>query len=247
MKNPEHEIPQGKSNKFNPKYFQKSSLNEKDRVGKEERRLIAKDRPRRVRIFKNDFLERLTLVRLRTIFIFWIPVGVFLVYRSYNQYGLSPNTYLVILFIGLLTWSLAEYLIHRYIFHLKPSSDFARKVVYSAHGNHHDDPFDPLRGVMPIMPAILYASILYGVFYLIIPGIYLDAFFAAFLIGYLLYDGIHYYTHHGRPKYKLGKFLKRVHLVHHVHDNVMFGISSPLWDHVFSTYRKKGYRAPKEF
>lgn len=247
MKKSENDVSQARPNKFNPQYFQKSPLGEKERVNKEERRLISKDRPGRVRIFKNDFLERLTLVRLRTIFMVWIPVGIFLFYRSNTQYALGLNTYLLILVIGLLVWSLAEYLIHRYVFHLKPKSNFARKVVYSAHGNHHDDPFDPLRGVMPIMPAVLYATIFYGFFYLIIPGMYLDAFFAAFLIGYLLYDGIHYYTHHGRPKYRLGKFLRRVHLVHHVHDDVMFGISSPLWDLVFSTYRKRGYLAPKEF
>jgi len=247
MKNTENEAPQGKTNKFNPQYFQESSLQEEVRVDQEEHRLISKDRPSRVRIFENDFLESLTLVRLRTIFIVWIPVCIFLFYRSMTHYDLDLNTYLLILFIGLLTWSLAEYLIHRYVFHLKPSSDFGRKVVYSAHGNHHDDPFDPLRGVMPILPAILYASILYSFFYLIVPAMYLDAFFAAFMLGYLLYDGIHFYTHHARPKYKLGKYLRRVHLVHHVHDDVMFGISSPLWDWVFSTYRKRGYQVPKEF
>jgi len=232
---------------FNPLYFQEPTAPESERVDKEEKRLINRVRPERVRIFANEFLESLTLVRWQTIFIVWLPVIGFFYYLSFKNFDLSLSAYMANFFLGLLTWTLAEYLIHRFPFHLKPKSKWARKVVYSAHGNHHDDPFDPLRGVMPIVPAAIYIGILYGLFFLIIPSQFLHAFFASFLIGYLLYDGIHYYTHHARPKTKLGKYLKRIHLIHHVHDGVMFGISSPLWDLVFGTYHKRGYRPPKEF
>lgn len=232
---------------FNPKYFQKSTERETLRVKREEKRLIERNRPQRVRIFENDFLESLTLVRWQTIFYVWVPVIIYLFYLSYRDFKLSITTYLITFILGLLIWSLVEYLIHRFPFHVKPKSKLGRQIVYSAHGNHHDDPFDPLRGVMPIAPAILYISILYGLFYVIIPMKFLNAFFASFLIGYLLYDGIHYYTHHGKPKSKLGKYLRRIHLVHHVHDDVMYGISSPLWDILFGTYKKRGYKAPKEF
>jgi len=227
--------------------FEKVIAVESERVKKEEKRLITEERPQRARIFENDFLERLTLVRLQTIFIFWVPVIIYLYYRSYMTYDLSLGRYALLTVGGILLWSLAEYLIHRYPFHWQPKNKFGRQLVYSMHGNHHDDPFDPLRGVMPIVPAIIYVSALYGLFSLLTPAIYLDGLFAAFLIGYLLYDGIHYYTHHAKPKNALGKYLRRVHLVHHVHDDVMFGISSPLWDVIFGTYLKKGYRPPKEF
>lgn len=232
---------------FNPLYFQDPSGPEDERVKKEEQRLIKKERPRRVRIFKNDYLESLTLVRWQTIFIVWVPFIAFLYYHSYTNYHLSTATYAISFVAGILVWSLAEYLIHRFPFHLKPKSKWGRQIVYSAHGNHHDDPFDPLRGVMPIAPAAIYIAILYGLFYLVVPAQLMNAFFASFLIGYLLYDGIHYYTHHARPKHKLGKYLKKIHLIHHVHDDVMFGISSPLWDIIFRTYHKRGYRTPDEF
>jgi len=213
----------------------------------EERRLITEERPQRVRIFKNDFLERLTLVRWQTIFKFWVPVIFVLLYVGNKNYDLSFSTNAGLVLMGMLVWSLAEYLIHRYPFHWSPENQFGKQLVYSMHGNHHDDPFDPLRGVMPIAPAIIYVLILYGLFSLIVPAQFLQVFFAGFLIGYLCYDGIHYFTHHGKPKSKIGKYLRRVHLVHHVHEDSMFGISSPLWDFVFGTYIKKGYKPPKEF
>ena len=227
--------------------FEKPVVEETERVRKEEKRLITEERPQRARIFESDFLEKLTLVRPQTIFMVWVPVIIYLYYRNYSMHALSLGTYAALTVGGILLWTLAEYLIHRYPFHWQPKNKFGRQLVYSMHGNHHDDPFDPLRGVMPIVPAIFYVSILYGLFYLVTPMMYLDALFAAFLIGYLLYDGIHYYTHHAKPKNKLGKYLRRVHLIHHVHDDVMFGISSPLWDIVFGTYLKKGYKPPKEF
>ena len=218
-------------------------LSEKD----EERRLITEDRPERVRIFKYDFLERLTLVRWQTIFKVWIPVILFLIYLGNHNFHLSLSQNMITIFLGILSWTLAEYVIHRFPFHWSPDNKFGKQLVYSMHGNHHDDPFDPLRGVMPIVPAIIYISILYGLFSLILPTQYLQVFFAGFLVGYLLYDGIHYYTHHAKPKNKIGKYLRRVHLVHHVHEDSMFGISSPLWDFVFGTYIKKSYKVPKEF
>ena len=213
----------------------------------EIKRLITHERPQRVRIFKNDFLESLTLVRWQTIFKFWVPVIIFLIFLGNKNYHLNFLINVALLFLGILIWTLAEYLIHRYPFHWSPESEWGKRLVYCMHGNHHDDPFDPLRGVMPVAPAIFYVSILYGLFYLVTPSQFLQVLFAGFLIGYLAYDGIHYYTHHAIPKNKIGKYLRRVHLVHHVHDNSMYGISSPLWDIVFGTYVKKGYKIPKEF
>ncbi|MGZ3789823.1 MAG: sterol desaturase family protein [Bacteriovorax sp.] len=213
----------------------------------EEKRLISGDRPQRVRIFENDFLERLTLVKWQTIFMVWPPVIIFLIYfgNAHHQLSLAQN--ITSLFLGVLSWTFAEYMIHRFPFHWSPKSKWGKQLVYSMHGNHHDDPFDPLRGVMPIVPAIFYITILYGLFSLFIPSPFLYIFFGGFLIGYLMYDGIHYFTHHAKPKSKMGKYLRRVHLVHHVHEDSMFGISSPLWDLVFGTYIKKNYKVPKEF
>ncbi len=60
--------------------------------------------------------------------------------------------------------------------------------------------------------------------------------FAGFLIGYLIYDYMHYYLHHAVPKTKLGKSLREQHMRHHFQDHRFgYGVSSPLWDAVFRT------------
>ena len=194
---------------------------------------------KRVRIFNNNFLEKFSLVNWYTPFIFWIPASLFLFINNIRMYNLLPREYFVIFILGVLTWTLAEYLIHRYLFHYRCRSKLGKKIVYIMHGNHHEDPGDPLRGVMPIIPAAFYLSILYGMFYLIIPIECLDAFFSSFIIGYLMYDGAHFYTHHAKPKTRVGKYLRKMHLIHHVRDDIIFGISSPLWDYLFGTISKR--------
>lgn len=212
----------------------------------EEQRLKTEKRFARVRIFENDFLESLTLVEYHTIFKVWIPVILILISIGNYQYHLSFKTNLFWIFFGVLVWSLAEYIIHRYLFHWSPKNTWGRRIVYQMHGNHHDDPFDPLRGVMPIAPALIYILILYWIFSLVIKVQFLKIFFAGFLIGYLCYDGIHFFTHHGKPKTFVGRYLRKIHMLHHVHEGYIYGISSPLWDMVFGTYLWKGQKPIKK-
>jgi sterol desaturase/sphingolipid hydroxylase (fatty acid hydroxylase superfamily) len=59
---------------------------------------------------------------------------------------------------------------------------------------------------------------------------------AGLLTGYIAYDMTHYYTHHGKPRSRVGKYLKRYHLAHHHKEpDRLFGVSNPLWDVVFRT------------
>ena len=56
------------------------------------------------------------------------------------------------------------------------------------------------------------------------------------LVGYIIYDMVHYYTHHAKPKSRIGKYLKRYHLAHHHKEpDLLFGVRNPLWDIVFRT------------
>ncbi len=201
---------------------------------------ITKDRPQRARIFKSELLEKGTFVHPLSPFLFWIPIILFGFYRQSQATDLSLLGWTLLVFSGVFVWTFAEYWIHRGPFHLdfyvKIKSPLVKRLIYIIHGNHHEDPADPWRGVMPIIPAVAYAILLYLLFSLFIPAIYLDGFMAAFLAGYLMYDGIHYYTHHGKPKNAIGKFLRRSHLIHHTHHDRRFGISQPFWDYVFRTH-----------
>ena len=51
--------------------------------------------------------------------------------------------------LGVLLWTLLEYLIHRYIFHYEPKTGVGKRLHYIIHGVHHDYPNDGKRLVMP--------------------------------------------------------------------------------------------------
>jgi len=63
---------------------------------------------------------------------------------------------------------------------------------------------------------------------------------AGFISGYVIYDCVHYWTHHGQPKSDFGRLVKRLHMLHHFRDAEKgFGVHAIWWDYVFGTaYRK---------
>ena len=188
-----------------------------------------------VRLFNNDLLESLTHVHPAVPAIIWLPFIGLLIYKEI-QVGHQLSTWLTGAALGLIVWTLTEYILHRFVFHFSATSKAGKWLVYAFHGLHHDDPQNPTRLVMPPVPAIIYSSLLYGFYYLIVGPELINIFFSFFMLGYLAYDYIHFYTHHGKGEGRMGKFLKRYHLDHHFKDHdKKYGVSSPLWDHIFRT------------
>ena len=69
-----------------------------------------------------------------------------------------------ILSTGILTWSLFEYLTHRFLFHFQARSLIGKRLVYIFHENHHEFPKDRTRLFMPPVPSIVMASLCYYCF-----------------------------------------------------------------------------------
>jgi len=64
--------------------------------------------------------------------------------------------------------------------------------------------------------------------------------FSGFITGYIIYDMMHYATHHFPMRKGIWKWLKKYHMQHHYKTpNMLFGVSNPLWDYVFSTTVKE--------
>lgn len=189
-----------------------------------------------IRVFKNPLLERLTHVHPITPLLFWTPIIAYWIYQGATVSELSGAMFLVLAIAGLFCWTLTEYVLHRFIFHYPAKSALGKWFVFLFHGLHHDDPDDATRLVMPPLPAVIYVFFLYNFFNLFIPELYMSAFMAFFMIGYLCYDYIHYATHHFKMTSKVGRYLRKWHLVHHnAHEASKYGVSSPLWDYVFRT------------
>lgn len=196
---------------------------------------------RDIRLFQNPVLESLTHVHPIVPLILWAPVSGWLIWRSRM---IHEFVWIDIFGLGLgalLTWTLTEYVLHKYVFHFKAKGPFVKKMVYLIHGNHHDEPMDPTRLVMPPAGSAILAGMLYVLFRIILGPVIVEPFFAFFLIGYLWYDYTHFATHHFTPSTKFGKWIKQNHMNHHfAHENKLWGVSTPLWDFVFRTYVQTG-------
>jgi dihydroceramide fatty acyl 2-hydroxylase len=196
---------------------------------------------RSVRLFRNRLLEHLSLVHPVFPVLFWTPVIGWLLQRSVVVHHLGAGTVVVLAGAGLAVWSLAEYVIHRFVFHLAPSSPGGKRLQYIVHGVHHDHPRDPLRLLMPPAPAAVVATMLYGLFRVVLGPAWVDPFFASFLTGYLLYDYTHLALHRRNPRTRLGRYLRRRHMLHHfVTPDARWGVTSPFWDWVFRTTGEEG-------
>ncbi|MFM8806454.1 MAG: sterol desaturase family protein [Sphingomonadales bacterium] len=187
------------------------------------------------RLFKSDFLEALTKAHPLVIWGMYLPVLFYLPYLAYARHGFSVSSLWLYFLLGIFCWTFFEYIAHRFIFHWVPKTPLATKIVYTMHGNHHHYPRDRQRLFMPPLPSILFATVLYGTFFLLM-GPHALLFFPGFLLGYLLYASMHYAIHAWNPPFKWMKPLWRNHHLHHYkNEHHGFGVSSTLWDMVFDT------------
>ena len=191
-------------------------------------------------LFQNRYLEYLTKTHPLVIWGMYIPIIAFMLFYSASKINLPPS-YIVLIFLsGMLTWSLFEYIIHRYVFHFMAESERAMKIVYIIHGNHHEYPRDKQRLFMPAVPSIIMASVIFSFLYflshLFSATQIVFPFFPGFVFGYLIYGTMHYAIHAWHPPFKWMKPLWRNHHLHHYKEQEKgFGVSSTLWDHVFGT------------
>ncbi|KAF3450238.1 hypothetical protein FNV43_RR06318 [Rhamnella rubrinervis] len=187
------------------------------------------------RYFESDFWERLTRTKWWVIPIVWLPVVCWSISKSVRFGYAYPQIALMVAF-GILIWTLLEYTLHRFLFHIKTKSYWGNTLHYLLHGCHHKHPMDGLRLVFPpTATAILLLPFWNLVKFIFTPSI-APALFGGGLLGYVIYDVTHYYLHHGQPSMAMQRNLKKYHLNHHfrIH-NKGFGITSSLWDRVFGT------------
>lgn len=196
-----------------------------------------------IRLFKSDFLEFFTHISPVTVLIIWVPVAVYFLYRAAAAlgpgagWGHIPAGFL----LGIVIWTFAEYMLHRFVFHYEPKTERQEKIFFLFHGVHHAQPQLKTRLVMPPVVSIPLAFLFYGLYYLVVAVLlgapqWVAPLFSGFVVGYLIYDMTHYATHHFPMRSGYLKYLKRYHMMHHYKTpNQRFGVSSPLWDFVFGT------------
>src|SRR5919109_5192510 len=189
-------------------------------------------------MFESDLLDRLSRVHPSVPVVIFLPaIAVLLVLGIRDGTGLEVAATII---GGYLFWTLTEYWMHRLVFHFEPEEGIGARLHWIIHGVHHDHPNDPLRLVMPPSVSIPLALGFWGLFILVLGTPWAHVFAAGFLAGYLVYDMTHYHVHHHRPRTKVGKLVRELHMRHHFQDDTKgFGVSAPFWDYVFGTPQRR--------
>ncbi|XP_047308489.1 dihydroceramide fatty acyl 2-hydroxylase FAH1-like [Impatiens glandulifera] len=194
--------------------------------------IVSKEGPR---FFENDFWEFLTKTHWWAIPLIWLPVVCWFSLKSF-WLGRTPPQIAILLVSGIFLWTLMEYSLHRFLFHIKTKSYWGNTAHYLLHGCHHKHPMDGLRLVFPPAATAILLVPFWNLVKLISTQTTCPALFAGVLLGYVMYDVTHYYLHHSQPTSEIPRNLKRYHLNHHFRIQTKgFGITSSLWDKVFET------------
>lgn len=188
-----------------------------------------------VKLFNNPILERLTHIHPSAPLFVFVPFIIYLTYTGFIHKGMLS---LVGITFGLFIWTFLEYTAHRFAFHYHPSSQFGKNLNFLIHEIHHAYPKDSTRLVMPFAISIPGALFIYFIYELLMGG-YATSVCAGTLLGYIIYDTLHFSIHHLNIKNYYFRYVKKIHLNHHyLDDSTGFGVTSPLWDYIFKTNAK---------
>lgn len=157
--------------------------------------------------------------------------------------ALGIQSLLAALVAGAFAWTLAEYVLHRVVFHEASHAGVGARE----HRQHHAQP----DYFAPAWQKALAAVVVTG---LVLPGICLAAgralglaFTAGFIAMYVAYEVLHRRCHTHPPRGAYGRWRRRNHFAHHFADpHRAHGVTTPLWDHVFgTTLRVDRVRVPR--
>lgn len=196
---------------------------------------------RRIRLFR-DFVPEHLIFRGHPAlpFVLVPPVVGFWLDRWMAGPAAGPLASGALFVGGALLWTLIEYLMHRFLFHFPARGTLARVVRFVVHGHHHATPLERSRLAATPVQLTSMALLVGGVLRLALPDLWTMAM-AGTLSGYLAYEAMHHLAHHGAPRRGLVGAIARHHRRHHYEaPDACWGISSPLWDWVFRTHRRRG-------
>ena len=179
------------------------------------------------------------LIRFRSFWIFPLLASFLLYLSSRGEPKSRFNDLFWLMPAGILIWTLLEYALHRFVFHIQfPLRDpRLREIVNASHLAHHASPRDPTK----LLVRPLYGLTISTVLYAALLALSRNAFWAAGIMtgvwtGFLYYEAVHYRVHFSSSESCFIARQRRRHFYHHFTNNKRsFGVTSPLWDHVFGT------------
>ena len=138
-------------------------------------------------------------------------------------------------------WTFVEYTFHRFLLHMEdllPDNRYFLLFHFLLHAVHHFLPFDHLRLAMPPVLFGSLASATYATLNSALPWARLNPIMCGLMHGFVIYDMMHFYLHHGAEKsrFQFIRVMKRYHALHHYKNpNLGWGVTTKVWDRVFGT------------
>lgn len=188
------------------------------------------------RMFESDFLERFSRVHPIMPALLYFPVVVAASVAALRVHGVSVGRLGLELLAGYAGWTVFEYWAHRLVFHMPVVGPRTARLQFLIHGVHHEHPWDTDRLVIPPTVSLLLCVLTYAGFHAALGPSGMHGPFAGFVLGYVLYDELHWYIHARQPTTRFGRWLRREHFIHHFKQpGTRFGVSCPWLDPCFGT------------
>ena len=190
-------------------------------------------------MFESTLLDKLSRVHPTVPLYIFVPAIVVLFTLGARE--LTTLGTLGLVAGGYFFWTLTEYWMHRLVFHFEPEEGLGARLHWIIHGVHHDHPNDPAAaGHAAVGERAAGADLLRAVRDRAARPPRRTCSRPASSPGYLVYDMLHYHVHHHRPRTRLGKLMRELHMRHHFQDDTRgFGVSAPFWDRVFGTSQRR--------
>jgi sterol desaturase/sphingolipid hydroxylase (fatty acid hydroxylase superfamily) len=159
-----------------------------------------------------------------------------------SAFVFHPGYALAYLALGVMAWTLLEYLVHRFILHgrFPDGPGFFKHRVHTffdtMHADHHQRPWDGMY-INGHLDSVPFAALLVTVSFLLTPYYKAPVLVAGLLQCYVLEEWIHYSVHFCRFRSRYFQYIRFHHWYHHSpHGSAQgFGLTSGLWDRITGT------------
>lgn len=143
--------------------------------------------------------------------------------------------------LGVFFWTFLEYVLHRFLGH-SPKGMLKKTRFFKEHKKHHyiKNYFVTLKD--KLLTAVFLGVCTTLIFHFLIHQNISKYFLLGLLSMYFFYEIIHRRLHLYPPKNRYASFLRHHHNYHHYVDDTMnHGVTSPLWDLVFRTFKDSSF------
>lgn len=141
----------------------------------------------------------------------------------------------LIFFLGVISWTLTEYLLHRFLGHVHKGKNFFK----AEHLQHHSKANYFASFYKKGLLAFVVSAVLVAVLSLFTSVVIASVFAIGFASMYSVYEMMHFRFHSKDPIAKPFIILRKHHFYHHFHNpKTNMGLTTRFWDRVFGTCKR---------